>query len=345
MKKPSVKTLQVLVSVMIFSLCITSCKKTENPVKFPKGAFPDSTIILDDLNSQYDDLEITNIDLVIDETDPESYLLFGNIMSIISSNRTYTGEQYDLIQGQLHFNWDQTSGEFTIETDSEQNAFLSKLIDAANTTGDDLGPYRRVSTVDGYEYMILSSGNQSGEMDFYYFKNQPANGSNLPVISGPYPVQLLNTGADDAYLCMDTNMDTAYFSTDIDGNFDIFLKRRPAETNLTTWFNSTYEPSVPVDSINSSSDDKCPMVCRDIMVFASDRPGGMGGYDLYYSKLENGKWNSPVNFGPKINTHYDEYRPVIGSHADFSNYFLVFSSNRPGGKGLYDLYFAGVSIK
>jgi hypothetical protein len=344
MKKTSLKTNHVLVYMMIFSLCYVSCKKTENPIKFPKGTFPDSTIILDDLNSQYDDLEITNIDLVIDETDPESYLLYGDIISLISSNRTFTGEQYDLIQGQLHFIWDQTSGDFRIETGAEQNAFLSKLIEAANTTGDDLGPYRRVSILDGYEYMILSSENE-GDMDFYYFKNQPVTGSTLPAVSGPYPVQLLNTEADDEYLCMDTNMDTVYFSSEASGNFDIFLKRRPTETDLTTWFNSAWESSVPVDSINSLNADKCPMVCRDVMVFTSDRPGGMGGYDLYYSIFKNGKWNSPVNFGPKINTKYNEYRPVIGSHADFSNYFLVFSSDRPGGKGLYDLYFAGVSIE
>ena len=70
----------------------------------------------------------------------------------------------------------------------------------------------------------------------------------------------------------------------------------------------------------------------------------MGGYDLYYSIFRKGKWSTPVNFGPVINTSSDEYRPVIGYHPDFSNQFLIFSSNKPGGKGGFDLYFTGVEF-
>jgi hypothetical protein len=78
-----------------------------------------------------------------------------------------------------------------------------------------------------------------------------------------------------------------------------------------------------------------------MMVFASNRPGGYGGYDLYSSVLINGKWSSATNLGPGINTAADEYRPVIGYHPDFTNGFLIFSSDRPGGKGGFDLYFTG----
>ena len=65
------------------------------------------------------------------------------------------------------------------------------------------------------------------------------------------------------------------------------------------------------------------------MVFTSNRPGGFGGYDLYYSVFKNGKWSSPVNFGPRINTASDEYRPLIGYHPDFTNIYMIFSSDRP----------------
>ena len=80
------------------------------------------------------------------------------------------------------------------------------------------------------------------------------------------------------------------------------------------------------------------------MVFTSNRPGGMGGFDLYYSIFRNGNWSSPVNFGPRINTSSDEYRPVLGSNPDFTNQFMMFSSNRTGGKGGFDLYFTGVEF-
>ena len=99
-----------------------------------------------------------------------------------------------------------------------------------------------------------------------------------------------------------------------------------------------------VDSINSTWDDKCPFVRGRYMVFASEMQGGMGGFDLYYSVFRNGKWSSPVNMGPGINSAANEYRPVLGIDLKFENFFLIFSSDRSGGKGGYDLYFTGISL-
>jgi len=94
--------------------------------------------------------------------------------------------------------------------------------------------------------------------------------------------------------------------------------------------------------LSSESDDKCPFISNDMLVFTSNRTGGYGGFDLYYSRRENGKWSTPVNFGPKINTAYDEYRPIIRPEYGFTNDFMLFSSNRPGGKGGFDLYYVGI---
>ena len=98
--------------------------------------------------------------------------------------------------------------------------------------------------------------------------------------------------------------------------------------------------SVPIfkeSVLSSNSNDKCPSINGNIIVFASDRDGGYGGYDLYYSQFINNQWSTPVNFGDKINSSSDEYRPITFS---FFNYFdlMIFSSNRPGGKGGFDLY-------
>ena len=53
----------------------------------------------------------------------------------------------------------------------------------------------------------------------------------MPDIEGPFPVKLLNTGFDDAYLSFDLNLDSAYFTSNIDGNFDIYVK----DTGLKAW--------------------------------------------------------------------------------------------------------------
>ena len=88
---------------------------------------------------------------------------------------------------------------------------------------------------------------------------------------------------------------------------------------------------------------KCPYIFENILVFASTRPGGFGGFDLYYSMLENDEWTQPVNFGSEINTEFDEYRPILFDEGvDYNKHMMVFSSNRPEGKGGFDLYFVGV---
>lgn len=326
-------TTGILLSVILINaLSIMSCKKEENPIKFPYGTFPDTTTFsLTDLNSVYDDYNIS------------MYQLYNNVFLFFSSNRNSSGEDFDLVQGVVTLLWDQTNGTFGFGCEVTSDPFLTLLASTVNTDGNDFGPYRFFSTEDGYEYLVLSSQNENGDLDFFFCKNTPGSGTGLPAISGPFPVSLLNTDYDDAYISFDTNQDTAYFSTNAGGNFDIFMARRPEGTDPETWFSGLYsEASTAIDSLNSSSDDKCPFVYWDIIVFASDRPGGMGGFDLYYSIFRNGKWSTAENFGPDINTEYDEYRPVIGTVTNYTNYLIMFSSNRPGGKGGFDLYFRGV---
>jgi hypothetical protein len=240
--------------------------------------------------------------------------------------------------------FDKVTGVFDFQSGMTNNAFLSKLITSAVTPANDFGPYRLFSPIDGFEYLVLSSVTTQGKLDLFYLKNLPVYGSSLPAIEGPVPVRLFNSAFDDAYFCFDSNMDTAYFTSDRNGNFDIFQHSKPAGMEVSKWLNLDFSASAKTDSVNSASEDKCPLVFKNIMIFTSNRPGGFGGYDLYYSVFRKGKWNSPLNLGPEINTASDEYRPVIGYHPDFTNNFVMFSSNRPGGKGGFDLYFTGVNF-
>ncbi|CAN5206044.1 hypothetical protein BH23BAC1_BH23BAC1_08000 [soil metagenome] len=74
---------------------------------------------------------------------------------------------------------------------------------------------------------------------------------------------------------------------------------------------------------------------EDILYFSSDRPGGLGGSDLYYSKrLPNGNWGKAINLGPTINTAFDEDAPQI--HVDGKT--LFFSSKGHDGMGGYDIF-------
>lgn len=318
--------------MILISISFIDCKKEDDPLKYPNGIFPDTVLNLMGLNSTYDDYNSTG------------NILSGGLPLIFSSNRKSLGGQFDLEQGLITFNFDQNNGNFTLTSGMTQDAFMAKLIDAAVTPEDDFGPYRTYSSYDGFEYFILASENIDGNLDLQYLKNRPVNGSALPEVEGPNPVKLLNTSSDDAYLSFDLNLDSAYFTSNIGGNFDIYVNNRPEGQDIGAWFDLDYSVSEMVDSINSPADDKCPMLYNKFMVFTSDRPGGFGGFDLYYSLFKNGKWNSPVNFGPKINTSSDEYRPLLGFYSGYENIYMIFSSDRSGGMGGFDLYFTGLEV-
>lgn len=72
---------------------------------------------------------------------------------------------------------------------------------------------------------------------------------------------------------------------------------------------------------------------NQLLVFASDRPGGYGGADLYSTRWVNGKWDQPVNLGPLVNTAGNELFPFLSADGQ-----LYFSSNKAGGAGGLDLY-------
>ena len=74
------------------------------------------------------------------------------------------------------------------------------------------------------------------------------------------------------------------------------------------------------------------------LFFASDKPGGFGGSDLYYCKWQDSYWGEPVNLGPVINTTGNESYPFINASGD-----LFFSSDGHPGLGGKDIFFSHFS--
>lgn len=71
-----------------------------------------------------------------------------------------------------------------------------------------------------------------------------------------------------------------------------------------------------------------------ILYFVSNRPGGLGGMDIWYTLIKGGKSTECVNLGPMVNSEADEFTPFY----DQRNKVLYFSSDREGGKGGHDIY-------
>lgn len=81
---------------------------------------------------------------------------------------------------------------------------------------------------------------------------------------------------------------------------------------------------------------KQPFVTPDgkYLLFVSDRPGGKGGFDIWYAPLKGTTPGKAVNAGAVINTKEDEEAPFY--HA--GDKILVFASNGKTGMGGFDLY-------
>jgi Tol biopolymer transport system component len=86
--------------------------------------------------------------------------------------------------------------------------------------------------------------------------------------------------------------------------------------------------------INSPSNEGNPTISNDglTLYFASNRPGGVGGNDIWVANRESldSPWSPPVNLA-LINTGSNEVAPALSR----DEHYLFFVSNRPGGAGLF----------
>ncbi|MBL8877479.1 MAG: PD40 domain-containing protein [Phycisphaerales bacterium] len=105
------------------------------------------------------------------------------------------------------------------------------------------------------------------------------------------------------------------------------------------WFKRTYDlyvaeidgsnakQSVAIDGVNTVANEgaACVSPNGDFLYFASDRPGGAGGFDLFRCRIIRGKFEAPVNLGPAVNSADNELDPGLAQ----LGFALYFSSDRP----------------
>jgi len=86
------------------------------------------------------------------------------------------------------------------------------------------------------------------------------------------------------------------------------------------------------DNVNSAFWDSQPFMYDGKLYFVSNRPGGVGGRDIYYSVIkEDGSFSKALNF-KEVNTKHEEVSPVV------NDAIFYFSSNRDNSYGGYDIY-------
>jgi hypothetical protein len=104
-------------------------------------------------------------------------------------------------------------------------------------------------------------------------------------------------------------------------DFDIYLASAHEET---------FDEPVAVAALNREGSSEGAVALSpsgDFLYFASNRPGGQGGFDLYRSRLTDGLPGPPEPLGPQINSPLDELDPALAS-----NGFQLYLA-RGGGEG------------
>jgi tetratricopeptide (TPR) repeat protein len=133
----------------------------------------------------------------------------------------------------------------------------------------------------------------------------------------------------DLYIsCLSADGKLLFLSKDDNYNSDIYMSSFNGESwTKTIKLNKNIDTKYWESHGFLSEDD-------NQLVFASDRPGGFGGLDLYVSHKVNGDWGPAVNLGPEINTQFNEDRPFLINNMKT----LFFCSQGHENMGGYDLF-------
>lgn len=135
---------------------------------------------------------------------------------------------------------------------------------------------------------------------------------------------------DDGTCCFSPRDSMLYFSTTADygGNGDNLI-----QLYKFTYSNGSWEGPIPLSVNLSGYNSAHPAINEkgDLLVFSSDRPGGMGKMDLWYCNLLGNTWSEPVWLGDAINSEGNEVFPTLLAND------IYFSSDRTDTQG-YDLF-------
>jgi hypothetical protein len=206
------------------------------------------------------------------------------------------------------------------------NVVLVNLGPDINSKFSEVNPY--VSKDEG---LLVYSSNRSKNYDIYVSKKANTESKwGQPKLAGNY----VNSVNDDfvAGLSSDGQKLMVHYNQ-VSGYEDINVSCREKGV-----FRELTDPGQKINS-TYREEGACLTENGDTMFFASDRPGGFGGFDLYYSiMLPDGTYGTPINMGETINTKFDENYPNLSP--DGSK--LYFASKGHNSIGGYDIFYTSL---
>ena len=142
--------------------------------------------------------------------------------------------------------------------------------------------------------------------------------------------ELFNKPGHESAVCLSAQGTELYiYRNDVDGA-NIYM----SQYDGSTWA----EPNKMESPINSKYEETHATVTADkqTIYFTSNRPGGMGGFDIYrVRRLPNGDWGKAENM-KAFNTPYDEDTPVLHPNGKV----MYFSSEGHNTMGQFDIFYS-----
>jgi len=146
----------------------------------------------------------------------------------------------------------------------------------------------------------------------------------------------INTKYWESHASLSPDGLTLYFTSNRKGSYgglDIYVSRRSAKGK------NDWGPPVNLGSvINSEYNEDTPFLTGDgkTLYFSSLGHYNMGGYDIFYSTLQDdGTWSKPLNAGYPINSTDDDFFFVPVGKGEYAYYALI---NDPEGYGMEDIF-------
>ncbi len=212
--------------------------------------------------------------------------------------------------------------------------------DAVNTKTPDYGP-----AMGGNDSIIYFSSKRkrrgiTGVMDedLYFSRKEGISWSDAEPMPKP-----INSPNNEGSACLSKDGRTIFFArcecSTCHGNCDLFTATMGKDGKWST-------PKSLGSNVNSPAWDSQPTLSQneDTLYFASDRLGGFGLSDIYFThKLKNGQWSPAQNAGPVVNTRESEvspfYHPLyhvlyFSSRGQLLNFgdFDIYKTYRVGGR-------------
>lgn len=211
----------------------------------------------------------------------------------------------------------------------QEDLYLSKKVSGIWQKAVPLGPPINTSenegaqciSADGRLLFFTGCGRPDGQgsCDIYMSVRKEGKWSNpvnlgLPVNTGAWESQP-SVSADGRYLYFTSNRNGGK------GKMDIW---RAEKTAISSEGFPVYGKVINLEGINTPGDELSPFIHADgkTLYFSSDYWPGLGGKDLFWVTIENGKTSAPHNLGYPINTSADEEGMVVevgGEHAWFTS--------------------------